>query len=262
MRTLLHVAQLAGLNAVPVAGVLGGGWSSATALVLYWCETILLAVLIAVRIEWHRLATHKRGHYLAMQVTTHSGGRTTRRQQAIPYSVVFALVAALGCIVQGAFLFFVLNRAGLLQSIRLDDLRAGLRVTAALVALGFAIDLIGLRKRPFAWIDAISLRVLRRMLVVQVVVIIGFAAVGWFDAPHAVLAGFALFKLLTDIGSQVPDYNPREAPAWMVRWLGAGFADHWRRERRQEDAQAAAQEEPYAGVPMPQAKPMIQVTKY
>jgi hypothetical protein len=62
MRTLLHVAQLAGLNAVPVLGVLGGAWSSATALALYWCETVLLSMLIAVRIELHRHATHKRGH--------------------------------------------------------------------------------------------------------------------------------------------------------------------------------------------------------
>lgn len=261
MRTLLHVAQLAGLNAVPVLGVLGGGWSSATALALYWCETVLLAALIAVRIEWHRLATHKRGHYLPAQVTTRSGSRVTRRQLAVPYSVMFGLAAALGCLVQGAFLFFIVNRAGLLEAIQMDDLRSGLRATAALVALGFLIDLVGLRHRPFAWIDAISLRVLRRMLVVQVVIIIGFAAVGWFDAPQAVLAGFALFKLLTDIGSQVPDYNPREAPAWMVRWLGAGFADHWRRERRQEDARVAAQEEPYAGVPMPQDRPMVEVTR-
>jgi hypothetical protein len=262
MRTLLHVAQLAGLNAVPVLGVLADGWSSATALVLYWCETVLLAALIAVRIEWHRHATRKRGHYLPMQVTTRSGHRVTRREQVVPYSVVFGLVSAVGCLAQGAFLFIVLQRAGLLQAVRLEDLRAGLRVTAVLVALGFAIDLFGLRQRPFAWIDAISLRVLRRMLVVQVVVIIGFAAVGWFDAPQAVLAGFALFKLLTDIGSQVPDYNPREAPAWMVRWLGPGFADHWRRERRQEDAQAAAQEEPYDGVPMPQGRATVRVRRY
>jgi hypothetical protein len=196
-----------------------------------------------------------------MHVTTHSGSRVTRRRRAVPYSVVFGLTATLACVVQGAFLFFVLQQAGLLDAIRLLELQSGLRAIAVLVALGFLIDLFGLRQRPFAWIDAISLRVLRRMLVVQAVIIIGFAAVGWFHAPQALLAGFALFKLLTDVGSQVPEYHPREAPRWMVRWLGAGFADHWRRERHQEDALAAAQEEPYAGVPMPPARATLEVTR-
>lgn len=262
MRTLLHVAQLAGLNAVPVAGVLAGGWSSATALVLYWCETLLLLALIAVRIEWHRLATHKRGHYVAMQVTTVTRGVKSTRTQAILYSVVFAFAGVIALVAQGVFLFFVLNKGGLLPAVDRADLVAGLRATAALVALGFLIDLPGLRERPFGWVDAISLRVLRRMFVVQVAVMVGFVAVGWFAAPQALLVAFAVLKLLTDLGSQLPEVNPREAPAWMVRWLGPGFADHWRKERRAEDTQAALQEERFAGVPMPAKASSLQVTRY
>jgi hypothetical protein len=262
MRRALHVAQLVGLNAVPVVGVVGGGWSSATALALYWCETVLLAALIAVRIELHRQATRKRGHYLAMNITSTTGGRTTRRQSVLPYSVFFVLAAVLSAAAQGIFLFFVLRQGGLLASVRPDDMAVGLRAVALFVALGFLIDLIGLRDRPFAWINAISLRAARRMLVVQMVIIIGVVAVGWLGAPEAVLIAFVVFKLLTDIGSQLPEYNPRHAPAWLVRLLGAGFAEHWRRERRQEDAQAAAEEEVFAGVPMPAKKPAIELTRY
>jgi hypothetical protein len=262
MRVALHAAQLVGLNAVPVVGVLGGGWSNATALALYWCETVMLAALIAVRIELHRQATHKRGHYLPMQITTRTGARVSRRQGILPYSVFFVLAAVLSALAQGVFLFFVLRQAGLLASVRLDDLLLGVRVAAAFVGLGLLIDLWGLRERPFAWINAISLGVARRMLVVQMVIIIGVVAVGWLGAPEAVLIAFVVFKLLTDIGSQLPEYNPRHAPAWLVRLLGAGFADHWQRERRLEDAQAAAEEEVFTGVPMPAKKPAIELTRY
>ena len=258
MRFLLHLAQLLGLNAVPVVGVVAGGWSNATALVLYWCETLILAALIAVRIELHRQATHKRGHYLAMQVSTSTyGGPMTRRQAVLPYSVFFLLAAVLCALVQGIFLLFMLRQGKLLDGVRLDDLQLGLRATALLAGLGLLIDLWGLSSRPFAWIDAISLRVARRMLIVQLVIIVGVVAVGWLGAPEAILVGFVVFKLLMDIGSQLPEYNPREAPAWMVRTLGAGFADHWRQQRQQEDAQAAAQEEVYAGVPMPAKQPAL-----
>src|SRR5688572_18853248 len=184
MRFALQLAQLLGLNAVPVVGVVAGGWSNASALVLYWCETVIVAALIAVRIELHRQATRKRGHYLPMQVSVSTYGGPMRRSQVVlPYSVFFLLAAGLCALVQGVFLLFMLRQGGLLESVQLDDLAIGLRATAVLAGVGLLLDLWGLRDRPFAWIDAISLRVARRMLVVQLVIIIGVVAVGWLGAP-------------------------------------------------------------------------------
>ena len=44
MNRLARLAQLVGLNAIPVIGVSFANWASPTALVLYWCETVMLVV--------------------------------------------------------------------------------------------------------------------------------------------------------------------------------------------------------------------------
>lgn len=55
--------QALGVNAVPVTGVFFGGWSTATALVVYWSETLMAAVFTAALIAVHRKVTRKKGHY-------------------------------------------------------------------------------------------------------------------------------------------------------------------------------------------------------
>ena len=43
-----------GLNAIPAAGWFLGEWSAGTMLVLYWLETLIGTLLVAVRIVLHR----------------------------------------------------------------------------------------------------------------------------------------------------------------------------------------------------------------
>ncbi len=51
-------------NAIPVWGFLGRGWSPATTLVVYWCETLIGTLLVALRMAIHRHLTHLRGYYV------------------------------------------------------------------------------------------------------------------------------------------------------------------------------------------------------
>jgi hypothetical protein len=48
-----------------------------TALALYWCESVIIALLVALRIDLHRRATNKRGHYVRVRIsnTTSFGKR-------------------------------------------------------------------------------------------------------------------------------------------------------------------------------------------
>jgi hypothetical protein len=39
-----------GVNAVPAWGLFACGWGTGTALVLYWCENVLAALLVALRV--------------------------------------------------------------------------------------------------------------------------------------------------------------------------------------------------------------------
>src|SRR5215470_7196700 len=80
MNWLARLSLLFGLNAVPVVGVARAGWTNATALVLYWCETVILVLLVALRIRLHRRWTNKRGHYCETLVKiTQNGLSTTKR---------------------------------------------------------------------------------------------------------------------------------------------------------------------------------------
>jgi hypothetical protein len=57
--------QVLALNGVTLYGVYFLGWSWGTALVLYWCETVLGTFFITLRMLLHRRLTHKRGYYRA-----------------------------------------------------------------------------------------------------------------------------------------------------------------------------------------------------
>ena len=80
MSWLARLSLLLGVNAVPVVGVAGAGWTNATALVLYWCETVILVLLVALRIRLHRRWTNKRGHYCEglVKITRNGLSRTER----------------------------------------------------------------------------------------------------------------------------------------------------------------------------------------
>jgi hypothetical protein len=251
---LARLSLLLGLNAVPVVGVTRAGWSNATALVLYWCETVILVLLIALRIHLHRLRTNKRGHYCEILIKTTRNGSSQARRAIGYFGATFIEVALIFAIIQAIFLTFILHKAQLLDKVSFAQLRQGLVATAAFLCIGFFIDLKGLRERPFAWVRNMSNAVLWRVFLVQIVIICGVMGSSWLGLPRATLITFVVLKLYTDATAQLPQYDPAEAPAWMVRLLGSGFARYWRAEKRVNQARAAAEEEIFNGKPMPLQK--------
>jgi hypothetical protein len=65
-----RVAQALGLNSVPVVGLFFADWSTGTALALYWIESLIATLLIAVRIVVHRRLTRKAGHWQVVLANT------------------------------------------------------------------------------------------------------------------------------------------------------------------------------------------------
>lgn len=242
---------LIGLNAVPVVGVGWAGWATATALVLYWCETIILVVLVAVRIHLHRKWTNKRGHYTEDTVETTRDGVSRRETRVGHFGANFLTVALAFSFGQALFLFLILWKTGLLRTVNLSQLKQGLAVTTAFLFCGFFIDVAQLKQWPFALIRRLSDAVLWRVFVVHIAIIIGVFATLWFGLPRSTLIAFVVLKLYTDLTAHIPQYNPTEAPHWMVRWFGSGFAEYWRSERHDEEERAAAEETVFTGQPMP-----------
>src|SRR5437867_2247672 len=69
-----------GLNAIPAFGWFVGDWSAGTTLVLYWLETLIGTLLLAVLIIRHRRVRPSKGHwnYHALQKQTpQTGGSST-----------------------------------------------------------------------------------------------------------------------------------------------------------------------------------------
>jgi Family of unknown function (DUF6498) len=111
MNWLARLSLLVGLNAVPVVGVALAGWTNATALVLYWCETVILILLVTIRIHLHRRWTKKRGHYCEMLVKTTRSDLTKIEKRIGRFGTSFIALALMFAIGQGIFLGFVLREA-------------------------------------------------------------------------------------------------------------------------------------------------------
>jgi hypothetical protein len=121
------------------------------------------------------------------------------------------------------------------------------------MTLGFAFDMWGLGRKPFAWIELRAGSVLQRTLVIHLAIIfgLGLAALSGKDAI-AFFGVFLALKLAMDLLAEMPTWDPKEPPAWMVRWMNRlgskdgkqeDFATHWRveREQRLRNAQLAEQ---------------------
>jgi hypothetical protein len=250
-RRLLPVA---GANAVPVAGVFLAGWDGATALTLYWWENLVGSLLIALRILVHRLLTRKRGHWrLQISLAAHNerggGGRAPHGGRgadgARPGSFLGEFLAAglAATAVHGVFLWLVVRKL-LDEGPQAEALRQGVIAVSAFQLLGLAIDLVGIRDRPFAWIRKIAETGVQRVTLVHLVVIIGW----WVSLRRGGLDGFfgpfVVLKALADFGTALSilgvNLYTEEAPGWLTATMhriapGRGdFAAHWRGRREEE----------------------------
>jgi hypothetical protein len=245
-------------NAIPVWGFLGRGWSPATTLVVYWVETLVGTLLIALRMEIHRHLTHFRGYSVeegpATISVSSSGGAP--KQLHLGYVTGF-LVGALGFIlVHGVFLLalvaIVLPQTPDGGTVDREALRQGALGTGAFLALGFLVDLVGLRRRPFVWIRSMAEGAFSRIVIVHMTIIIGMIAAMLFHRARPLFTVFVGLKLLADISAHVPQWRPKQAPAWMSRHLslagGKGkpgsesFASYWQKTEAAERAREAEDE--------------------
>jgi Family of unknown function (DUF6498) len=123
---LARLSLLVGLNAVPVVGVARVGWTNATALVLYWGETVILVRLVALRIRLHRRWTNKRGHYGEMLVKITRNG-LSRTERSIGYfGTSFIAFALMFSTAQAVFLKFILRKTSLLGHSKFYATNAGI----------------------------------------------------------------------------------------------------------------------------------------
>lgn len=253
-----------GANAVPLAGVFLGGWNGATALSLYWFESLVGSLLVATRIAMHERQTGKRGHrrlQLDLQSGTAAGRdaaarRSLKKQYGAPHTFLreFLVAACLASVAHGLLLWVVIRKL-LASAPDRHALLQGAAGIAAFQVLGFVNDAVGLRERPFAWLRDLASATIRRVTLIHLTMIVGFwmvlrgGASGFFGP-------FAVIKTAADVGNLLAmtgfRADPEEAPGWLAAAADrigpadpkdGDFATYWRAQKAEQRALAQTDEQ-------------------
>ena len=243
-----------GLNAIPALGWFVGDWSAGTTLVLYWLETLIGTLLLAVLIIRHRRVRPSKGHwnYHAPQKQEPQTGSSST------YLTAFLVPAVVFTVAHGIFLGalgFMAIKNNLAPEVRIDghDLLVGLTGIGIFQAADFILDLINLRERPFAWIEKLGQITFARIIVVQLTIIGGMAAVMFTGANRNFFGVFIFLKTMLQCSLVLPQYDPKTPPTWLShlmdrigspKYKNTTFAQFWKQTDDQEEARVARNEKP------------------
>jgi hypothetical protein len=235
MSGVLRALQIIGVNAVPAWGFFDQRWTASSTLVVFWFENILTTLLIAIRVLVHRKVTKKRGYYAS--TTTYNSFLTTFLSQSLIFTAA-----------HGVFIVVIVLLLATTGIPKAADIARGIAGVSAFLFAGLAIDLVNIRNRSFASMRRMTEHAMGRVVVVHFTILFGMAVAALTGKMSAVFVVFVILKTLLDLGGQLPDYDPAEAPRWIVfltRKLSGGkmdFAEYWRKSRVQR-AQSAIEAE-------------------
>jgi hypothetical protein len=205
-----------GLNAIPAVGWFVGEWSAGTMLVLYWLETLLGTLLVAIRILLHRRLVPSQGHF---NYQAPQGQKPSSRSRS-SYLVAFLVPALVFTLAHGIFL----GALGLVvfskkhspeASLETNHLLAGLIGIAVFQVIDFVIDVIWLRTRSFAWIERLGNISLSRVIVIHLTIIGGMMAVMFTGANRNFFGVFIFLKTMLNLSLVTPQWKPKTPPAWL-----------------------------------------------
>ena len=237
MAGVLRALQILGVNAVPAWGFFDDRWSASSTLVVYWFENVFAALLIAARVVIHRKVTRKRGYFAS--ATAYNSFLSSFLSSSLLFTAAHGVFIAV--------IVFLLASTGVPKA---ADIGRGIAGVSAFLALGLAIDLVNIRNRSFAYIRRLTEHAMGRVIVVHFTILFGMAIAAFTGRMSAVFAVFAVLKVMLDLGGQLPDYDPAEAPRWLVfatAKLSGGkmdFNEYWRKSRAQRAQNAIEAELP------------------
>jgi hypothetical protein len=250
MNTLRSLLPKLGANAIPLWGLAFGGWSAPTALIIYWCDNFIGALLISLRIFLQQRLTSKRGHFHP-QLNTNIKTGSAKNVKTIPIKSFFAEFLSTSLIftlAHGVFLGLLLNT--IFQSPPENDaLRTGILGVVAFNIIGFLIDLIGLKVKPFIWIKQLAGALLGHVVLVHLAIIGGMAFAAFTNSGNAFFVPFAAFKLLADLTNDLSlVFNLDGSPDWLIYLVRrvnprSNFADYLAREWKKDQVLIAQDEE-------------------
>lgn len=239
---------------MPALGWFEGNWSVATVLVLYWLETCIGTIFVAVRIMLHRRIQPSKGHWNYQAPERPAPSRDTQAT----YLTAFLVPAIAFTFVHGIFLAVLgamMISKGLSSEVNVDrhNVLTGLVAILVFQLLEFVSDLTVLRSRPFAWIEKLGQVTFGRVIVIHLTIIGGMAAVMFTGANRHFFGVFVFLKAMFQCSLALPQYHPRTPPAWLSHVMDrigspahdhTNFAQFWKQTDDEEAARIARNEEP------------------
>ena len=253
MNRSAHIVALLAVVAVPAIGWFVEGWSGATTLAVYWFETLIGSLLIAVRILAHRRWSPRRGHY-RYEPSSSNRGNPHSSSFVSGFLISTLVFTAAHGVFLAAILFF-LGRDGQDDLAVINWRSAGygcLLVLAALLA-DLIFDLFTVRRWSFWQIEQTALRGLSRVIVVHLTLIAGIFGIAMTGASSALFGVFVVLKSLAALSFALPQWEPATPPLWLSRMMnrvpgvrpGERFEDSWAKDRADERARRERNEQPW-----------------
>jgi hypothetical protein len=242
--------RLAAASIVPGGGFLLAAWSPATALMLYWIDTLIGACAMGVRIALHRRWTQASGHDRGQLGATMAVSTSDEEPSPVVFKsflAEFLLTSISFTLAHGVFLAVVLGFMA--QRPDADQVRQGAIAILIFHALALSFDAWHLDRWPFARLKYQAVQIMGRVVLIHMAILAGMMLAMTRDRPGSFFTAFVWLKFFSDIGSLLPQWNPHEPPRWMVRVMkrfpkqrGETFEESWRRTRAQEASQSADDE--------------------
>ena len=246
-----------GLNAIPAAGWFFAEWSAATTLVVYWLETLIGSLLVGFRIVLHRRVRPSQGHWDYQAPKGHEHGPRTNRisSHRSSYLSAFLVPALVFTFAHGVFLAafgLIVFSKSLSPETKIDgrSVLAGLIGILVFQLADFLMDVIWLRARPFRWIERLGEINLGRVIVIQLTIIGGMAAVLLTGANRHFFGVFIFLKTMLNLSLVLPQYKPKTPPGWLSNVMDrikpskedGTFAEYWVKTDEQEESRVARNE--------------------
>lgn len=254
LNRILHLATMLAVNAIPLTGWFVGGWTAGTTLAVYWFETVVASLFVALRALLHKRWSPRHGHF------RYEAPGPDQRYSRTSFIKGFFFTTLIFSAAHGFFLAVIvllLTHNGKAALIGIDWHTVGFGCLQVLVALAvdFLIDLPSLRRWSFWQLEVMASRGFMRVAVVHLTLIFGMFAVAVTDAPSALFGVFVVLKTMYSLSVTFPQWEPATPPRWLSRAMnripsarpGLTFEQQWAKDRNAEAARRKKNEEPWTG---------------
>ena len=204
---------------------------------------------MAIRIAEHRrlsgAAGHRRAQLGATVTTTSHGNENEVKFKS--FLTEFLVTSTMFTVAHGVFLAAILGFV--LEPPDLGAVREGAIAIVLCHAIALTADRFTLANWPFAKLKDQAERLMGRVVLVQMAIIGGTWLMAFRDSKESFFSVFIWLKALSDLGTFLPMWEPREAPGWLARMMsvfpkqnGESFEEYWKRTRKKDEEQAALDE--------------------